>query len=317
MRSSAIAAFRAIVMLATLTVLLLAAFIYNSPEQRSELLGSIAQSRWLSGTFLADTRGQDDDRLTPASPQPLAEAPPWQPNPAQDVTLPHAAAWSLNADTSQLPGEPGGWPSRALPMAGASAAITRHVPSAVANTADSARLEGVGPICGPGVRSPPLRHDPAVQAAGYEYLPETSSSGHRNGDGVQPPFHSPRATAPRPANELDSHGPDLPGSRGDARIASQSVDGPAEGFGRQETRTDAGGLDRFTRIERRLRELGATYYLLESRGTQSNLFRFHCRMAIGGARHHNRHFEATDNDPLGAMNQVLREVERWRLSRGL
>lgn len=274
MRSSAIAAFRAIVMLATLTVLLLAAFICNSPKQRSELLRSIAQSRWLSGTFLGDTRGQDDDRLTPASPQPLAEAPPWQPNPTQDVTLPPAAAWSLNADTSQLPGEPG-------------------------------------------VRSPPLRHDPAVQAAGYEYLPETSSSGHRKGDGVQPPFHSPRATAPRPANELDSHGPDLPGSRGDARIASQSVDGLAEGFGRQETRTDAGGLDRFTRIERRLRELGATYYLLESRGTQSNLFRFHCRMAIGGARHHNRHFEATDNDPLGAMNQVLREVERWRLNRGL
>jgi len=273
MRSSLIAAFRSIVMLATVAVLLSAAFLYNSPERRTELLESIAQSRWLSGTLLGNSRGQD--RFTPASPQPLAEAPSWQPNPSRHVAMPPAAAWSLDADTSQLPGELG-------------------------------------------VQAPPVRHhDPAVQAAGYEYLPEASSSGHRKGDDVRSPFHSPRAMAARPANKLDFHGPDSPGSRGDVQIASQSDDGPAEGIGPQHTRTDAGRTDRFTRIERRLRELGATYYLLESRGTESDLFRFHCRMAIGGARHHNRHFEATDKDPIEAMNRVLREVERWRLSRGL
>ena len=75
---------------------------------------------------------------------------------------------------------------------------------------------------------------------------------------------------------------------------------------------DAAGLKRFTRIERRLRQLGATYYLLESWGTEGQLFRFHCRMAIGGWPHRNRYFEATDKDPLEAMEQVLQEVQLWR-----
>ena len=77
----------------------------------------------------------------------------------------------------------------------------------------------------------------------------------------------------------------------------------------------SGGLppsDQFGYVEKRLRQLGATYYLLESWGGQRQLYRFYCRMAIGGNSNYTRYFEATDPDALGAMGKVLAEVEAWR-----
>jgi len=65
----------------------------------------------------------------------------------------------------------------------------------------------------------------------------------------------------------------------------------------------------FSDIQLRLRELGATYYLLETWGSQRQLYRFYCRMAVGGNVDFTRYFEATDADPLQAMLQVLRQVE--------
>jgi hypothetical protein len=58
--------------------------------------------------------------------------------------------------------------------------------------------------------------------------------------------------------------------------------------------------------------LGAVYYLLEAWGNQEQLYRFYCKMAIGGNTSYTRYFEATDVDPLTAMGKVLREVEAWR-----
>jgi len=70
----------------------------------------------------------------------------------------------------------------------------------------------------------------------------------------------------------------------------------------------------FRQIERRLRELGATYYLLETWGTQGDRYRFLCHMAIAGNTDdgRNRIFQAADSDPLGAMQNVLQQVEDWR-----
>jgi hypothetical protein len=73
-----------------------------------------------------------------------------------------------------------------------------------------------------------------------------------------------------------------------------------------------GQPDRFTVMERRLRELGATYYLLETWG---NDYRCHCKMAIANDPTHTRQFEATDTDPLRAMGRVVEQVEAWRLGR--
>jgi hypothetical protein len=70
--------------------------------------------------------------------------------------------------------------------------------------------------------------------------------------------------------------------------------------------------DRFTEMERKLREFGATYYLLETWGNAGELYRFHCRMAVANNAAYSRHFEATDRDALKAMADVLAQVEAWR-----
>lgn len=73
--------------------------------------------------------------------------------------------------------------------------------------------------------------------------------------------------------------------------------------------------DPFTAMERKLREYGATYYLLETWGNQREMFRFHCKMAVGNDPNYTRHFEAIDTDALRAMHQVVNRVEAWRAGR--
>ncbi len=69
---------------------------------------------------------------------------------------------------------------------------------------------------------------------------------------------------------------------------------------------------RLVTIQRRLRELGASYYLLEKWGTEGQLFRFHCRVAFGEGGSANRHFEAINPDARTTMQEVLTQVEAWR-----
>ncbi len=71
-------------------------------------------------------------------------------------------------------------------------------------------------------------------------------------------------------------------------------------------------IDQFVNIEKRLRDLGADYYLLENWGNQGECYRFHCRVAVGNSANFTKHFEATDAQPLGAMTRVLADVESWR-----
>ena len=73
--------------------------------------------------------------------------------------------------------------------------------------------------------------------------------------------------------------------------------------------------DPFSYTQDRLRKMGATYYLLESWGGQQRLYRFYCKMAVGGNPNYTRYFEAIEPDPLRAMSQVLQQVENWRLGR--
>jgi hypothetical protein len=65
-------------------------------------------------------------------------------------------------------------------------------------------------------------------------------------------------------------------------------------------------------VQERLRELGATYYLLESWGSDQQLYRFYCKVAVGGNADYTHWFEVIHADPLQAMRQVLRRVETWR-----
>ncbi|HEV2969577.1 MAG TPA: hypothetical protein VGY55_06270 [Pirellulales bacterium] len=73
----------------------------------------------------------------------------------------------------------------------------------------------------------------------------------------------------------------------------------------------------FRRMEQRLRELGATYYLLETWGSSGDRYRFFCKMALAGNADNNRNriFQATAADPLRAMRDVLDQVEEWHSGR--
>lgn len=75
------------------------------------------------------------------------------------------------------------------------------------------------------------------------------------------------------------------------------------------------GAGDFGSIQARLRQLGATYYLLESWGTDGSTYRFHCKMALAGSDRYCRNFEATAAEPIAAMESVLRQVEQWRAGR--
>jgi len=69
--------------------------------------------------------------------------------------------------------------------------------------------------------------------------------------------------------------------------------------------------DRLATLQRYLRQLGATYYRLESWGNEGPRFRFECRVAFDRASPCARHFEATDRDAMQAIAEVVRQVEAW------
>jgi hypothetical protein len=68
----------------------------------------------------------------------------------------------------------------------------------------------------------------------------------------------------------------------------------------------------FTQIQDRLKQLGATYYLLETWGNQQQLYRFYCKMSVGGNTNYTHCFEHISSDPMQAMSEVLKQVENWR-----
>ena len=98
---------------------------------------------------------------------------------------------------------------------------------------------------------------------------------------------------------------------------SAGLGGPLPSLNPASNRADARlealqATDRFAYAQRRLRELGATYYALEIWGAQGQYYRFCARIALSPGTDDVRHFEATDADPQAAMAKVLGEVENWR-----
>ncbi len=71
-------------------------------------------------------------------------------------------------------------------------------------------------------------------------------------------------------------------------------------------------IDTVEAVEQRLRLLGASYYLLERWGHPRLLYRFQCRMPINDDPNHYTQFQAIDDQPLQAMQDVLRRVEAWQ-----
>ena len=67
----------------------------------------------------------------------------------------------------------------------------------------------------------------------------------------------------------------------------------------------------FKATERRLRQYGAAYYRLETVGKNGLEYRFFCMMPTSGGVQNPRHFEAVDSDPLVAMTRVADDVQAW------
>jgi hypothetical protein len=66
-------------------------------------------------------------------------------------------------------------------------------------------------------------------------------------------------------------------------------------------------------IRQRLEVLGAKYILLETADGPGK-YRFHCQMLLDETSPYTRDFEAISTDPLIAAQDVLHEVEQWRLA---
>jgi hypothetical protein len=104
----------------------------------------------------------------------------------------------------------------------------------------------------------------------------------------------------------------VPAGGADAGVIPAKYQTPVDGPALPANQAAAEKEDPFLKIQNRLRTLGASYYLLETWGNDQRLYRFYCEMAVAGDTGFTRCFEATNADPIGAMQAVLSQVEDWR-----
>jgi len=170
----------------------------------------------------------------------------------------------------------------------------------------------------------PIPHAPTGRSGGAEES-APRFAGHSNmldtppavsADVVPVGFESPApaASAAEPAGLRSTTAPQL-------NPVSQPPDGRDSGVelrqaapAEQSPKTPAPS-DPFSAMQSRLQQLGATYVLLESMGNRQEVYRCYCRIAVGGDPSYAYYFEAVESAPLGAMAQVVRQVEQWRAGR--
>lgn len=152
-----------------------------------------------------------------------------------------------------------------------------------------------------------------VPAAGVEpregFNQSASFSAPSDTHTVYPPVHRvPASQSDRPYAVAEAQQRVLADTPAEANPAEPPPQGAAAGHG------DAvyPHGERFAELERKLREAGATYYLLEKWGGDGESYRFHCRMPVGNDPGRTQNFEATASDALSAMSQVVEQVEAWR-----
>jgi hypothetical protein len=169
----------------------------------------------------------------------------------------------------------------------------------------SSGTSGFAAHAGSGVGTPNASSSPAGDSAPGRFAP-FSDAGRmppRMPDSLRPGDHPTGNVLPgrpvRPANHLDA----VMGAS--ARKGTQP-ENPAAGTPRTSP---------FEALAGQLQQLGATYYLLESWGDSGQLYRFHCQVAAQDNPNNARHFEATDADPMRAMQRVVTEVQLWRAGR--
>ncbi|HEY1600127.1 MAG TPA: hypothetical protein VGG64_11020 [Pirellulales bacterium] len=148
----------------------------------------------------------------------------------------------------------------------------------------------------------------AARAADVSTAEPAALPGHPDGTGS---LWAPHAVAPADTNrsppaEVQSS----PSSQRSPLGADQSSTVLVGGAGPTNVAPTANAG--FEQIEHRLRDLGATYYLLETWGTTNQQYRFHCKIPAPGNPQDTQQFDATDDDPIRAMRRVLEQVEQYR-----
>jgi hypothetical protein len=193
-------------------------------------------------------------------------------------------------------------------LGGAMAGIPTALPTTTEQSTQATPLSAATPPTPPPAIVVPAQATPRVDGAvipvGYNApLTPTSAPPAAPPNFKEPQsFNFPGIAAAQPLPRADQPAPPAA-----VPPASPAATGPAAEI--------ANTGESLPRIQRRLRELGATYSLLESWGNQGQLYRFYCKMGIGGNSNYTRYFEATDADPLHAMSIVLQQVESWRAGR--
>ena len=290
MQSSTAIAIRALIMLIVLvSVPLFAIFGKNLPEVVKGLL----EGRGLVLTPAPGAMGGAPPISNVAAPPQAGSDPSGQAGffrSGTDIKLPAGIA----PPTTQPPGLIGGH-SVSPPTAGGMNQTAVANPGMAAVAAD---LNTTNPFANPSAARFDGAH-PHVNVTG-----ESEWKGPPKQDLAQPAgFQTPESATPLT--------PQSPA----ANSTAQNVDpmaGPIATTAAAPAPLPATNDDRFRQAEARLRELGATHYMLETWGPDNNRYRFVCKMAIGGNAGVNRYFQAIEDDPCQAMTEVLHQVEQWR-----
>jgi hypothetical protein len=169
--------------------------------------------------------------------------------------------------------------------------------------------------------TPPATIDPMANRTATAVPPMPTSSTAMNGDnramsaaplGAQPAsfLTTPEGAPLTPADSMSRDVSPAGVAAGGPSTSpyATNVRPPSEASGASSFGSD----EKFKQAEMRLRELGATHYMLETWGPDNNRYRFVCKMAIGGNAEVNRYFQAIDDSPWQAMDTVLKQVEQWR-----
>lgn len=166
-----------------------------------------------------------------------------------------------------------------------------------------ARITGVRPaVAGPVATISDVR--PATGIAQTAPLWSAPPRTARSSVGRHTSAHS---HAPRPLLKTDYSPPPVQPAPAPADVGS---DAPLASLTRP-----AGPNDSFARSERRLRELGATHYRLETWGAEGEFYRCTCNIPVRPRSPAARHFESIEPAPSEAIETVIRQVERWRAER--
>lgn len=163
-----------------------------------------------------------------------------------------------------------------------------------------------------------IEHTPILEVARQKYSEwQNRQPDYEWGGGAAPAFGSQQAgqTAGTSTPSVDAQ----PWPQVELRDTESPPAKYAEQQAAYETPTASPGTSdewEYFTLERRLREMGVSYSMLESDGSEGGRFRFLCRVALPGGSARHRKFEAVASEPVEAMRQVVLKVEQWRTYHG-